>query len=59
MNKPRDGTLPVGRANKKSETGSVRTQLTSATRAAYELFAPSMMQEQGGRSRNQIEGIFA
>lgn len=58
MNKPRDGTLPVGRANK-SETGSVRTQLTSATRAAYELFAPSMMQEQGGGSRNQIEGIFA
>lgn len=58
MNKPRDGTLPVGRANK-SETGSVRTQLTSATCAAYELFAPSMMQEQGGGSRNQIEGIFA
>lgn len=58
MNKPRDGTLPVGRANK-SETGSVRTQLTSATRAAYELFAPRMMQEQGGGSRNQFERIFA
>ncbi len=58
MVNPRDGTLSAGRA-KKSETESVRAQLTSATRAAYELFAPSMMQEQGGGSRNQIERIFA
>ena len=57
MFKPRDGTLPVGRA--KSETGPVRAQITSATCAAYELFAPSMMKEQGDGSRNQIEGIFA
>ena len=57
MFKPRDGTLPVGRA--KSETGPVRAQITAATCAAYELFAPSMMKEQGDGSRNQIEGIFA
>ena len=58
MVKPRDETLPVGRA-KQSKTGSVRAQFAAATHAAYELFAPSMMQEQGGGSRNQIEGIFA
>ncbi len=58
MVKPRDGTLPVGRAEQ-SETGSVRAQLAAATHAAYELFAPSMMKEQGDGSRNQIEEIFA
>lgn len=58
MVKPRDGTLPIGR-DKQSKTGSVRAQLAAATHAAYELFAPSMMQEQGDGSRNQIEEIFA